>query len=89
MIFKCVKAFGSINNISIIFKPHPIMNSKDLMKFMENLPKPFSFSFMPINTLFETADLVIYSDSTAAVDCISGYPVTSHQIRFCHRYEYF
>jgi len=76
MIFKCMNAFSGVENISIIFKPHPIMNQERLTKSADSLPKIFSFSSTPISTLFETANLVIYSDSAASVEAASlGIPL--------------
>lgn len=71
MIFKCVKAFSGTEDLSITFKPHPIINLEILMKFAGSLPKTFSFSSKSISTLFETANLVIYSDSNASVEAAS------------------
>ena len=76
MIFKCVNAFSGIGDLSITFKPHPIMNPESLMKSVGNLPKIFSFSSKPIITLFETANLAIYCDSAASIEAASrGIPV--------------
>ncbi|MFA4825865.1 MAG: hypothetical protein WC593_12005 [Methanoregula sp.] len=76
MIFKCVYAFSDIEDLSITFKPHPVMDSERMMKSIKSLPKIFSFSSKPISTLFETTDLVIYSDSTASVEAASlGIPL--------------
>ncbi|MFA4850525.1 MAG: hypothetical protein WC626_12430 [Methanoregula sp.] len=76
MIFKCVNAFSGTKGLSITFKPHPVMNPESMIKPAENLPKIFCFSSKPISTLFETTNLVIYSDSTASVEAASlGIPL--------------
>lgn len=76
MIFKCVKAFSNTGNLSILFKPHPITKPDAMIKSFQILPQMFSFSSTPLNDLFGNADLVIYSDSTAAVEAASrGIPV--------------
>lgn len=76
MVFKCVNAFSGTGDLSITFKPHPIMNPESLIKSAKSLPKIFSFSSKPLSTLFETADLVIYCDSTASVEAASlGIPL--------------
>jgi hypothetical protein len=76
MVFKCVKAFSDIDELSIIFKLHPISNPKSLMQSIGEIPKKFTFSSQPINTLFNSVNLVIYSDSTASVEAASmGIPL--------------
>jgi len=77
MIIKCTNAFKNLEDLSIIIKPHPIMNLECLIKSVGNLPKIFSISSESLITiLFETADLVMYCDSTAAVEAASlGIPL--------------
>jgi len=76
MIFKCVNAFSGSDDLSITFKPHPTINPESMINSGISLPKMFSFSSKPINTLFETANLVIYCDSTASVEAASlGIPL--------------
>ena len=76
MIFKCVNAFSGTGNLAITFKPHPIINPESMIKSVGSLPEIFSFSSKSISTLFETANLVIYCDSTASVEAACrGIPV--------------
>jgi hypothetical protein len=76
MILKCVNAFSNTKDLSITFKPHPITNSDRMLKSIEILPKIFSFSSMSIKPLLETANLVIFSDSTVSVEAASmGIPL--------------
>lgn len=76
MIHKCSNAFRWTENLSIIFKAHPIANNEDIFIYAGNLPNFFSFSSLPVATLLETADLVIYNDSTVSVEAASmGIPL--------------
>ena len=76
MIFKCMNAFRYMDDLSITFKTHPIVNNEILMRSIGRFPKIFSFSSKSINELFDKTDLVIYSDSTASVEAASlGIPL--------------
>ena len=76
MIQKCVSAFTRVDGLTIIFKIHPTIKPARLTRFVKNLPKKFVLSTKPIGILYGYANLVIYSDSSAAVEAASlGIPV--------------
>jgi hypothetical protein len=76
MIIKCLAAFRNSVEEKIIFKPHPILNTTSIIRFFPALPKHFSFATGSIRKLFSTIDLVIYNDSSAAVEAAAlGIPL--------------
>ena len=76
MITKCVEAFGDLDDIHISFKPHPTLNPERFGVYIDGLSKVFSFSYEPIKSILRSIDLVIYSDTAAAVEAAaSGIPL--------------
>ena len=76
MISKCVKAFGELDDMHILFKPHPTINHERFIEYEDGLSKIFSFTSEPIKSILSFIDLVIYSDSTVAVEAAaSGIPI--------------
>jgi hypothetical protein len=76
MIIKCIEAFRDLDNISIIFKLHPISDPNSFTEFKSDLPQTILFTSEPITSLFESSSLVIYNDSSAAVEAAAlGIPL--------------
>jgi hypothetical protein len=76
MISKCGEAFRSCNEVSIIFKPHPIQKLSAIVTLVQQLPGQFSLSTEPLGTLLDATDVVLYSDSTASVEAVArGIPI--------------
>lgn len=76
MISKCCDAFRSCNEISVIFKPHPIQKLSGIINSIKQLPGQFSLSTEPLGTLLGDTDIALYSDSTASAEAVArGIPV--------------
>lgn len=68
MILKCSEAFRDLGDIRVTMKPHPAHSISAISPYMNGVPATFQLSSDPITTLFDGADLVLYTDSTAAVE---------------------
>jgi hypothetical protein len=76
MIHTCCRAFGSAKDSAVIFKPHPTLDPALFTRSIIRLPAHISFSTAPIRDLFEDAGIVLYNDSSAAVEAaVLGIPL--------------
>jgi hypothetical protein len=76
MIDKTRTAFACLEGVFVILKLHPTMKNTSLGEALKKLPENFSIASQSISDIINTLDLVIYSDSTAAVEvAVGGVPL--------------
>lgn len=76
MISKVKDAFLNCDDVSIVFKPHPIQKISRILQYTQDLPRHFTVSNGPLVDLLNMADMAIFSDSTASVEAAArGIPI--------------
>lgn len=76
MIAKSTMAFGGLEGVAVLVKPHPTMKISSLDHYIRQMPQNFSATDQPISRSLPDIDLMVYSDSTAAVEAaINGIPL--------------
>lgn len=68
MVLVATKAFGPVTGTDIVLKPHPTMKTTALDPYLRDVPPHFSVSTIPFSDSLGSVDLVIYNDSSAAVE---------------------
>jgi surface carbohydrate biosynthesis protein (TIGR04326 family) len=68
MIIKSLIAFTGLEGVSVLLKPHPTMKLSFLEQYLRQLPENFSITNKSISQSLPAIDIMIYNDSTAAVE---------------------
>lgn len=68
MVQVAVRAFAPMTGTDIVLKPHPTMKTAVLEPYLKEIPAHFSVSSVPLPDCLGSVDLVIYNDSSAAVE---------------------
>jgi surface carbohydrate biosynthesis protein (TIGR04326 family) len=68
MIQKSVQAFGKMDSVRILIKPHPAVYSRIFQQYIKKFPSFFAITSASLADLKRTINLAVYSNSTAAVE---------------------
>lgn len=70
LIKKAFAAFANIPNYTIIIKMHPTLPYRKIAGFFQDLPNNVCVSDLSVQELLKTAELVLYTSSTVAIEAV-------------------
>jgi surface carbohydrate biosynthesis protein (TIGR04326 family) len=76
LIHKIISAFKDDLGIQVIFKSHPVLPFRSLQGHLPVFPPHITFQDKTIGELLDTADLIIYTETTVSIEALArGIPV--------------